>query len=491
MENILASLSGFLWGLPLILTMVFVGIYFTIGSRFFQFRHIGHILKETFRSIFKRKKSDNEDSKGLISSFEAVSTAIGGSVGVANIGGVATAIAVGGPGAVFWMWVTALLGMIIKTVEVTLSVYYRNTDENGEPYGGPTYYMEKGLGEERGFKYWMIPAVFFGLGIFSTFFITLQNYTISEAISSTFSIGMIPASILFSILVYFVIYGGIKHIGKVASKLVPSMVLFYIIAGLFIILSNFDQIGNVFSLIISGAFGGTAAVGGFVGAAVAQAIRMGMARSVYSNEAGWGTSAMIHSTAKVDHPVKQGIWGAFEVFIDTIIVATITSFTIIITGAWSTGLTGADLTLTAFEIGVGEFGRIIITISILLFGLTTVTGWYSYYEIVLRHLLKGKVTLKNRILKTFLYFYPIPGTLMVVYGVMYGLPGQTIWYFADISSAIPTFINVLVILILSKQFFELLKDYKARYLGIGQIDPNLALFYEEKKDKEEVESKSI
>ncbi|WP_249870015.1 alanine/glycine:cation symporter family protein [Oceanobacillus saliphilus] len=484
METILEELSAFLWGLPLILTIVFVGLYFTIGSGFFQFVHLPHILKETLLSLFRKKKKDN-NGKGILSSFEAVSTAIGGSVGVANIGGVATAIAVGGPGAILWMWLCALIGMIIKAVEVTLSVYYRNTDENGDPYGGPTYYMEKGLGGERNFKYWMIPAVIFGFGIFSTFFITMQNYTISEAMSSTFNIGMIPASILFSILIYLVVFGGIKRIGKIAAKIVPFMVLFYIVAGLYIILSNFSQLGDVFSLIFTGAFGGTAAVGGFAGAAVAMVIRMGMARSVYSNEAGWGTSPMVHSTAKVDHPVKQGLWGAFEVFVDTIIVSSITAFTIIITGVWSSGLSGADLTLTAFEVGIGETGRIIIALSILLFGLTTLSGWFLYYEILLRHLFKNrKPKVKNTLLKSFIWLYPIPGTLMVVYAVSYGLPGQTVWYFADISSAIPTFINIVVILILSKQFFVLLNDYKARYLGIGQVDPNIVLFYEDKETTE-------
>ncbi|MGJ9458682.1 alanine/glycine:cation symporter family protein [Oceanobacillus sp. CF4.6] len=483
MENILKELSAFLWGVPLILTIVFVGLYFTVGSKFFQFVHISHILKETLMSLFKEKKKGH-DEKGILSSFEAVSTAIGGSVGVANIGGVATAIAVGGPGAIFWMWLCALIGMIIKTVEVTLSVYYRNTDENGDPYGGPTYYMEKGLGEERNFKYWMFPAIIFGFGIFSTFFITMQNYTISEAMSSTFNIGMIPASILFSILIYLVVYGGIKRIGKIASKIVPIMVLFYVLAGLYIILSNFSQIGHVFSLILTGAFGGTAAVGGFAGAAVAMVIRMGMARSVYSNEAGWGTSPMVHSTAKVDHPVKQGVWGAFEVFVDTIIVSSITAFTIIITGAWSSGLSGAELTLAAFEIGIGETGRTIIALSILLFGLTTLSGWFLYYEILLRHLFKNrKPKIKNALLKSFIWLYPIPGTLMVVYAVSFGIPGQTVWYFADISSAIPTFINIVVILILSKQFFVLLSDYKARYLGIGEVDPEIVLFYEEKETK--------
>lgn len=487
MDQFLEAISAFLWGLPLILTILFTGLYFTIGSKLFQFVHLPHILKKTLLKLFQRKDADT-DSKGIISSFEAVSTAIGGSVGVANIGGVSTAIAVGGPGAVFWMWLCALLGMIIKTVEVTLSVHYRNTDENGDPYGGPTYYMEKGLGEERNFKYWMIPAVIFGFGIFGTFFITLQNYTISEAVSSTFDIGMIPVSIILMLLIYYIIYGGIKHIGKVAGKLVPFMVLFYVIAGIYIILINFTKIDDVFVLIFQSAFGGTAAVGGFTGAAVAQAIRMGLARSVYSNEAGWGTSPMVHSTAKTDHPVKQGLWGAFEVFVDTIIVCSITAFTIIITGKWSSGLSGAELTLAAFEDGIGDVGRIIITLSIFLFGLTTTSGWYLYYEILLRHLFKNRnAKLKKWCLKFFNWFYPIPGTLMVIYAVSYGLPGQTVWYFADITSAIPTFINVIVILILSNKFFALLRDYKARYMGIGRIDPNLSLFYEDHKGPKEEE----
>lgn len=486
MQEILQSITEFLWGLPLLIVILFTGLYFTIGSKFFQFIYLPHILKKTLLSIFKRKSSDdNTSSKGIISSFEAVSTAIGGSVGVANIGGASTAIAVGGPGAMFWLWVCALLGMIIKTVEVTLSVHYRSTDENGDPYGGPTYYMEKGLGEERKFRYWMIPAVLFGCGIFGTFFFTLQNYTISEAVSSTFDIGMIPVSLTLMLVTYYVIYGGLRHIGKFAAKLVPFMVLFYVLSGLYIILSHFTEIGNVFSIIFQGAFGGTAAVGGFTGAAVTQAISMGMARSVYSNEAGWGTSPMVHSTAKVNHPVKQGLWGAFEVFIDTIVVCSVTAFVIIITGKWSSGMSGAELTLTAFEMGIGDTGRIIITISIFLFGLTTLTGWFVYYEVLLRHLLRNKdQTFKKRILTFYNWFYPIPGTALVIYAVSYGLTGQTVWYFADIASAIPTFINVVAILLLSKKFFSLLQDYKARYLGIGQIDPTVHLFYEDSSQKQ-------
>ena len=484
-DAILETIVGWLWGLPLIFTVLFVGLYFTIGSKLFQFSYLPHIFKQTFGKLFS-KRDKTKDTKGILTPFQAVSTAIGGSVGVGNIGGVATAIAIGGPGAVFWMWITALLGMITKTVEVTLSVYYRNTDEKGNPYGGPTYYMEKGLGEEKSFKYWKVPAVLFGIGIFTTFFITLQNYTISEALSSTFEIGMIPASFIYLTVIYIIIYGGIKRIGEIAGRLVPLMCLFYVLSGLFIIFKNFTEIGPVFALIFDSAFSGMAAVGGFTGAAIAQVIRMGVARAVYSNEAGWGTSPMIHSTAKTDHPIKQGMWGAVEVFTDTIIVCSITAFTIIITGVWSSGLDGAALTLSAFEIGIGEFGRIILTVSIFLFGLTTSTGWYTYYEILLRHLFKdeNKVTLKYKILVLFKWLYPIPGLLMVVYAVMYNLPGKAVWYFADITSAIPTFVNLVVILILSKKFFELLRDYKARYLNIGTIDPNFSVFYEDKVNKQ-------
>lgn len=484
MDAILETIVGWLWGLPLIFTVLFVGLYFTIGSKLFQFGYLPHIFKQTFGKVFS-KRDKSEDSKGILTPFQAVSTAIGGSVGVGNIGGVATAIAIGGPGAVFWMWITALLGMITKTVEVTLSVYYRNTDELGNPYGGPTYYMEKGLGEEKNFKYWKVPAILFGFGIFTTFFITLQNYTISEALSSTFNIGMIPASFIYLTLIYIIIYGGIKRIGEIAGRLVPFMCMFYVLAGLFIIFKNYTEIIPVFALIFDSAFSGMAAVGGFTGAVIAQVIRMGVARAVYSNEAGWGTSPMIHSTAKTNHPIKQGMWGAVEVFVDTIIVCSITAFTIIITGVWSSGLDGAALTLSAFEIGIGEIGRYIITVSIFLFGLTTSTGWYTYYEILLRHLFKNekKITLKYKILTLFKWLYPIPGLLMVVYAVMYNLPGKSVWYFADITTAIPTFINLVVILILSKKFFELLRDYKARYLNIGTIDPNFSVFYEDKGKK--------
>lgn len=477
MEGFLDKLVGWLWGLPLIVTILFTGLFFTVLSGFFQFRFFGHIMRETFGKMFKKQSSEGD---GLLSSFEAVSTAVGGSVGVGNIGGVATAIAVGGPGAVFWMWLSALVGMLIKNVEVTLAVHYRKKDEKGIPYGGPTYYMERGLGEEKGFKAWGILAFVFGAGIFSTFFITLQNYTVSEAVGGTFNINMIVASCIFLCALYLMIWGGIPGLGKIAGRLVPFMCLFYLVGGLFIILKNIGALPGALGLIFSSAFSGTAAVGGFTGAVFAQAIRMGIARSVYSNEAGWGTSPMIHSTAKVDHPIRQGLWGSFEVFIDTIVVCSITALVIIITGAWKTGADGATLTLNAFEIGFGYLGRVIVTIGVFLFGVTTGSGWYAYYEILLRHLFKKESKTKQTILAIYKGTYPIPGFLMVVMAVTVGMPGAAVWYFADITSAIPTFINVIVILILSRRYLDLLKDYKARYLGIGTVDPSFKTFYDDR-----------
>lgn len=471
-----------LWGPPLLILMTVTGLYFTVRSGFFQFAKFGHVMKKTFGSMLIKedKNKDVDTSEGLLSSFEAISVAIGGSVGVANIGGVSTAIAVGGPGAVFWMWMSALMGMVLKMVEATLAVYYRSRDEKGIPFGGPTYYMEKGLGEERGFKAWGVLAFIFGAGIFSTFFLTLQNYTVSEAVGNTFGINLIVISVIYVISVYLIIGGGIPSLGRAAAKIVPLMCLFYVIGGLIIILKNITELPLAFKLIFEGAFTGTAAVGGFAGVGTTQALRLGMARAVYSNEAGWGTSPMIHATARVKHPVEQGLWGVFEVFVDTIIVCSITALVVIMTGQWSSGLDGATLALSAFELGLGKIGRVIIAVSIFLLGLSTTTGWYAYYEVLLRHLFGDKSKIKDKILNIYRWAYPIPGMLLVILAVMGELPGATVWLIADFSSAVPTFVNVFAILVLSPVFFKLVKDYKSRYLGIGKVEPDFAVFYEDK-----------
>ena len=475
------ALVSFLWGLPIIVIILGTGFYFTFKTGFFQVFHLKHIFSETICKIIKKGNKAEEGGKGLITPFEAVATAIGGSVGVGNIGGVATAMAVGGPGSLFWLWIAAFVGMILKMAEVSLGVYYREKDEKGDPYGGPTYYMEKGLGEEKGHKWWLIPAAIFGGGIFSTFFITVQNYTVSEAVSAAFGIKIIYASIIYIICNYILIIGGIKSLGKLAGKIVPIMCVFYVGAALYIVAINIGNLPATLGLVFKGAFTGTAAAGGFAGAAFSQVMRIGMARSVFSNEAGWGSSPMIHASAQTDHPIKQGLWGAFEVFVDTIVVCTLTCLVIIITGVWSSGATGATLTLNAFETGMGSASKIFIATGIFLFGVTTSSGWYAYYEIILRHLMKSSPKLKDGILKFYKIFYPVPGFVMVLMATTIGMPGSTVWLFADFTTAVPTFINIAVMLSLSGTFFKIFKEYKTKYILKEEVKPEdkIKLFYEE------------
>lgn len=469
----------YLWGFPLVLIVLAIGLFYTFRSGFFQFRFFSHAFKVFAEKIFK-KSDEGED--GQISALEALSVAVGATVGVGNIGGVATAIAVGGPGAVFWLWVAGILGQIIKMVEVSLAVYYRSKNKDEEYYGGPTYYMFKGLAIEKGFKTLSkILAFIFIFGFGVGFFLTIQNYTVSEAISTTFNINMIWVSVVYTILLYIMIGGGLKSLSNIAGKMVPFMVLFYIIGGLFIIGKYYYKIPEVFMMIFNGAFNGTAAFGGFAGATFAVAIKNGMARAVYSNEAGWGSSPMIHASAKTDHPIRQGILGVFEVFVDTIVILTITSFVILLTGQWSSGLDGAELTLSAFEKGVGIYGRYILAIAVLLFGVTTSSGIYAQIEVLLRYVLGEGRKAEKAILTFYKWAYPIPGLILVIIAVRIGMPGSQVWLFADMSTALPIFANLVTILLLSKKFIELLNDYKARYLGIGQIDPDFKVFYEEKE----------
>ena len=482
MFELFENLTNWLWGLPLLITILATGVYLTVRSGFFQFRHFGYIVKNMFSK--ERRQEGGDDGKSL-TPFQAISIAIGGTVGVSNMSGVATAIATGGPGALFWLWIAALLAMVIKMAEVTLAVYYREKQQNGEYQGGPTYYMQKGLGGEKKLPFWKLFAVLFGGCIFMTWFITLQNYTVSEAVGSTFHLPYIVPSLLYVAAIYLIIIGGVKKVGVISSYMTPIMCMLYIVGSLAILVVNFDKLPETFGLIFKGAFTTQAAVGGFMGAGVATAMRLGFARSVYSNEAGWGTSPMIHASAKTDHPVKQGLMGAFEVFADTIVVCSMTGLVVIATGYWNSGLQGSELTLTAFESGMGSVARALIAISIFLFGLTTSTGWFTYYSVILKHWLKNNQKVLKIAEKVFILGTPLWGllvTVLTLYGN--GTPAQ-LWVIADFTTVFPTFVNVATLFILSGTFFKLLKDYKARYMGIGKVDKDMALFYEDKKEKEE------
>lgn len=490
MIDFLNWLDGVLWGLPLIVLMIVTGLYFTVRSGFFQFRRFGWIMKRTAGQIFAGKTSrDNAEEKGMLSPFEAISTAVGGTVGFGNIAGVATAVAAGGPGAVLWMWATACLGLILKQVEVTLGCYYRRTGENGDSYGGPTYYMEYGLGKERGWgNLWLVPAVIFGLGIFSTFFITSSSLTASQVVAGAFHIGdlnlggftiegIILAGVGLCVLTYLVTSGGTKKIAALFSKLVPFMSVLYIIMGLAMILANIGRVPGAVASIFRDAFTGTAAIGGFAGATVSQMIQTGMARAVYSNEAGWGTSPMVHSSAKTRHPVEQGLWGSFEVFFDTFIVCSITSLSVILSGNWTSGDNGGTLALSAFASSFGAVGSVLLAVIMIIFTVTTSGGWFTYYLSLLEHLCSNNLVLKKIVMKFFYAVRALPGLLWTIYLVKTNNQGF-IWTVVDITSAIPTFVNVAVILILSGQYFKLLKDYKTRYLNEGAATEE-TIFYED------------
>ncbi|WP_206458808.1 alanine/glycine:cation symporter family protein [Anaerovorax sp. IOR16] len=481
-ENFMMTLIwDYMWGMPMIILILATGFYVTIRTRFFQFTNFKTAMKHALGSIFGKGEKDKNET-GVLSPMEAMSTALGTTIGVGNIGGVATAIAVGGPGAVFWMWIAGMFGMIIKMSEITLAVHYRSKDANNEAYGGPNYYMKKGIGIEKNWKpVFKILSCLFAFGFLTGYVINIQTYTVSEAVANTFNLGMIGVGIVYTIALYVMISGGLKSVGKFAIKMVPFMCAFYLLGGLFIILKNIADVPGVIGLIFHSAFSGTAAFGGFMGASVTLAIKTGMARSVFSNEAGWGSAPMIHASAKVDHPIKQGLMGIFEVFVDTFIICTITCLVILVTGQWNSGLDGATLTLAAFETGIGSLGRIILAFGVFLFGLTTSSGVYAQIEVVVRYLI-GESKKKDLILKIYKWTYPIPSLALVFIAVYMEYPGTTVWLFSDASTALPIFSNIIALLILAPKFTDLIKDYQARYMGIGEIDPNFKIFYEKEEN---------
>lgn len=476
MELIQTIVWDWLWGLPLIITLLATGIFLTFASGFFQFRFLFYAMRQFWQRVTGTGSAEARQDVRL-SPLEAVSVAVGSTVGVGNIAGVASAIATGGPGAVFWMWIAGFLGQIIKMAEVSLAIHYRSRDNDDQTFGGPTYYIKKGIGLKRhNMPLAKILNFLFLGGFIVSFLLTMQNYTVSEAISGTFELDMVSVSVVYTLLIYVMISGGLKGLGRIAVKMVPFMVIFFLMGGLYIIFRNIENLPHSLGLIFEGAYSGTAAVGGFAGAAIAHAVKVGMSRAVFSNEAGWGTSPMIHASARTDHPVRQGILGVVEVFIDTIVVCSIVALTVIITGKWSSGLAGATLTLDAFQSELGLMGRVVLTVGILLFGLTTSSGFYAQVQVLVRYLI-GESIYKARILTIFKWAYPIPSFLLVLFSVRLGMPTTHVWLFADMATAIPIFINVIALAILFPDFLALLHDYKARHMNIGDPLPGFKIFY--------------
>ena len=475
--TLLSNLDSFLWGAPFTLFVIGVGLYFLVRSGFFPITHFGHMMHHTLGSLTSKESHDNK--QGLTSPFEAVCIAIGGSVGCGCIGGIATAVAVGGPGAVFWMWVFGLVAMMVKMVEIALGCHYRSKNEKGEYFGGATYYMEKGIGREQGHKFGFFLAWLFGIGFVAQFLGGSQAYTISEVLNTSFHFNMIAVTLIYSVFVFYIVYKGTPRIAAFASKIVPFMCVAFLIGGIVLMVVNYQNLPGVFYSIFHDAFHGSAALGGFGGATMVVAMRNGVARGLNSNEAGQGSSPQAHGTSNTVHPVRQGLWGSFEVFVDTFIVCTITALSILVTGVLKTGQTGATLTITAFQSSFGKFGPVFIGVMCVLFGVTTTTGWYTYYVSIINHGLRKKPILRDKVIKVFKFLFPIPNIVIVTSIVLTGNGPDLFWTIVDLTLVIPVFANLLGLIGLRGKFWALLKDYKARYMGKGKVDPNFNLFYED------------
>ena len=477
MQEIISNIGSFLWGPPMIIAIMGCGILLTIGSKFFVFHHFGLIFRKTIGSI---KNSDREQS-GNISPFEAICVAVGGAVGVGALGGVAAAIAVGGPGALFWLLAWAAFAMTVKVAEVSLACYYRCKDSHGNYYGGPSYYIERGLGEQKGFKGAKILAWCFGLSFILAAFSGNQVFTIAEALNTTFNIPMIPFACVYSLFVFYITWKGTPRIAKFASKLVPFMCLIYFSGAIILIAVNYRALPGVIQAVIHDAFSGSAAMGGFVGAGVMTVIRTGIARSINSNEAGQGSSPMIHAAANTSHPVEQGLWGAIEVFVSTVLVSAVTALAILSSGTWTSGLTSVTLTITAFQSVFGKIGLYFIGFIALLFGITTTTGWFTYYCSLIAHGFRNNEKLRDKLILIFKIIFPWPNIIVVAAIVLSGKGPNLYWAMIDVITVLPTFFNVIAIICLSGVFIKLLNDYKARYLGIGKVDPSFKVFYEDEQ----------
>ncbi|AWL25260.1 TPA: sodium:alanine symporter family protein [Streptococcus suis] len=442
MLELFKAINNLVWGPPLLILLVGTGVYFTLRLGMFQVSK----LPTAFRLIF----SSDQSGQGDVSSFAALCTALAATVGTGNIVGVATAITTGGPGALFWMWVAAFFGMATKYAEGFLAIKYRTKDANGQAAGGPMHYITLGMGQK-----WKPLAVFFavsgvlvallGMGTFS------QVNSIASSMSSSFGLAPQLVSIVTAISIAFFIFGGIEKISDVSTKIVPFMAILYILASLIVLVVHWNELLPTLGLVLKSAFSPAAAVGGFVGATVKEAIQRGIARGVFSNESGLGSAPIAAAAAKSDNPVEQGLISMTGTFIDTIIICTLTGLTILVTGQWSVeGLEGAPLTQAAFATVFGNAGSIALTISLVLFAFTTILGWSYYGERCIEFLFGTKSILPYRLL--FVAMVALGGFLKL----------DLIWTIADIVNGLMALPNLIALLALSPVIIKETRQYFAK-----------------------------
>ena len=437
MLELLKALDAFAWGPPLLILLVGTGIYLTIRLGLLQVAR----LPKSFQLIFTKDKGH-----GDVSSFAALCTALAATVGTGNIIGVATAIKVGGPGALFWMWMAAFFGMATKYAEGLLAIKYRTKDANGAVAGGPMHYILLGMGEK-----WRPLAIFFALAGVLVALLGIGTFTqvnsITESIQNTAQINPAITALVLSVFVGIAVFGGLKSISKVSTAVVPFMAIVYILGTLTVILFNIEKIPATLALIFTSAFSPAAAVGSFAGASIRMAIQNGVARGVFSNESGLGSAPIAAAAAKTNEPVEQGLISMTGTFIDTLIICTLTGLTILVTGVWSGDLNGVALTQSAFSTVFSYFGPSLLTIFLVLFAFTTILGWNYYGERCFEFLFGVR----------FIWLYRVVFVVMVLLGGFIEL--DMVWIIADIVNALMALPNLIALLVLSPVVIAETKKY--------------------------------
>jgi len=445
LTEFISAINSVVWGVPMLVMILGVGLFLSLGLKLMPILKLGTGFKLLWAG---RTTASGDKSKGEITPFNALMTSLSATIGTGNIAGVATAIFLGGPGALFWMWCTALVGMATKYAEAVCAVKYRETDDNGNHVGGPMYYIKNGLSS----KWAWLGTAFAIFGSIAGFGIgnTVQSNSVADALSSSFGIPPMASGLVMMVLVGLVLMGGVKRIADVAGKLVPLMAIFYIGAGCVVLIMNVSEIPAAFSLIIESAFTPIAAQGGFAGAAVWAAIRFGVARGVFSNEAGLGSAPIAHAAAQTNDPVKQGLIAMLGTFIDTLIVCTITGLAIVVSGAWTSGETGAALTSVAFASALPGIGNYIVAIALSVFAFTTILGWSFYSEKCVQYLFGVKAIVPFRVL--WIIAVPIGATSSLSF----------VWLLADTLNAMMALPNLVALALLSPVVFKLTKEYFAK-----------------------------
>ena len=463
MEQILKSISSFLWGAPVLILLAAVGLLFGCKTKFFQFRKFGYILKNTAGEMFK-KGGGAKGKEGTLTPLQAVSSALAGCVGTANIAGVATAMVVGGPGAVFWMWVSALFGMVTKFSEVTLAVKYRERNEKGDWCGGPMYYIKNGLGP----KWKWLGGVFAVLGAIAAFGIgnIAQVHSIADSVKSVAvafnenaasreTMICLITGICVAIFVALVLLGGVKRIGQVTEKLVPLMAVIYIVCALIVVFANISAVPGVFACIFKGAFNPAAVTGGAAGISIKLAMTKGVGRGVFSNEAGLGSAPIAHAATSEKNPVRQGLYGIFEVFMDTIVICTLTSLVVLCSGAadgnyGNAAAAGVSTTVVGFSSVFGaKAGSVILAVGLLLFATSTILGWALYGTRCAEFLFGSKIIRP----------YQIIFCLVVVVGAVADL--TLVWDISDTLNGLMSIPNLIALLLLSPVVIKVTKEHFA------------------------------